>query len=179
MTDTVHRTGLMKHGTGQTDTKRKKEGLMKNRIKIFALTVLTVLLVFASVSFNPIRAEAGLKDGNYYFSSCAVTKFQIKNNAMILRTEKKAGSEITRNGDNDYKSYKIKTGVSKNCKYILKYFDRRTGKADSDKSNYSEIKDIIDFDRSWYIETGSANNVVESYIKVKNGRVVKIVYCAM
>ena len=78
---------------------------MKNRIKIFALTVLTVLLVFASVSFNPIRAEAGLKDGNYYFSSCAVTKFQIKNNAMTLRTEKKAGSEITRNGDNDYKSY--------------------------------------------------------------------------
>lgn len=152
---------------------------MKNRIKMFALTLLTALLVFTSVSFNPIMAEAGLKDGTYNFSPCSAAKFQIKNNTLTLKMEKKEGSEITRNGDNEYKSYKIKAGVSKNCKYILKYFDRRTGKADSDKSNYSEIKDIIDSERSWYMETGVINNVVDSYIKVKNGRVVKIVYCAM
>lgn len=38
---------------------------MKNRIKMFALTLLTALLVFTSVSFNPIMAEAELKDGTY------------------------------------------------------------------------------------------------------------------
>ena len=124
-------------------------------------------------------AEPVVKPYGCDFSPCSAAKFQIKNNTLTLKMEKKEGSEITRNGDNEYKSYKIKAGVSKNCKYILKYFDRRTGKADSDKSNYSEIKDIIDSERSWYMETGVINNVVDSYIKVKNGRVVKIVYCAM
>lgn len=47
------------------------------------------------------------------------------------------------------------------------------------KTDYREIKDIIDSDRSCYRETGAANNVVSSYIKVKNGMVAKIVYRAM
>lgn len=62
---------------------------MKNRIKIFALTLLTALLVFTSVSFNPIRVEAGLKDGTYNFSPCSAAKFQIKNNTLTLKMEKK------------------------------------------------------------------------------------------
>lgn len=153
---------------------------MKNRIKIFTLALLTFMLISASVFGNPARAEARIKDGDYSFSSCAVTKFQIRNNTLTLKTEKKPGSEITRNKNSEYKSYKLKARVSKNCKYILEYYVRGVGELDSRrKTDYMEIKDIIDFDRSWYVETGAANNVLKSYIKMKNGRVVKIVYCAM
>lgn len=172
----------MRHGTAQTGTKLQKEKLMKNRIKIkiFTLALLTFMLISALASENPVRAEAGLKDGTYDFSSCAVTKFQIRNNTLTLKTEKKHGSEITSNKNSEYKSYKLKARVSKNCKYILEYYVRGVGELDSRrKTDYREIKDIIDFDRSCYRETGAANNVVSSYIKVKNGMVAKIVYRAM
>lgn len=153
---------------------------MKNRIKIFTLALLTFMLISALASENPVRAEAGLKDGTYDFSSCAVTKFQIRNNTLTLKTEKKHGSEITSNKNSEYKSYKLKARVSKNCKYILEYYGRGVGELDSRrKTDYREIKDIIDSDRSCYRETGAANNVVSSYIKVKNGMVAKIVYRAM
>lgn len=48
-----------------------------------------------------------------------------------------------------------------------------------DVTDYKGIKDTIDTERSFYEESGFVQNVLNSYFKVKNNKVVKIAYCAM
>lgn len=153
---------------------------MKNIFKAFTMTLLLALLVSASVSANPARAEAKVKDGIYGFTPSQVTKFQIKDGTMTLKVDKADLYGITKNNDQEYKSYKLKAKVSKNCKYVTETYVRGIGELDSRKiTDYNEIKGIIDMERNFYKESGYVQNVVTSYLKVKNNKVVKIVYCAM
>ena len=153
---------------------------MKKIFKAFTMTLLLVLLVSASVSANPARAEAKVSDGIYGFTPSHVTKFQIKDGTMTLKVDKADLYGITKKNDQEYKSYKLKAKVSKNCKYVTETYVRGIGELDSRKiTDYNEIKSIIDMERNFYKESGYVQNVVTSYLKVKNNKVVKIVYCAM
>lgn len=151
---------------------------MKREIKKFAMLLPILLLMVILTSGNAIRVDAKVQDGKYYFSSCATKKFQIKDNKLTLKVNKSKGNEIT---IGDKKLYKLNVKVSKNCKYGYEGYSRRDMGSNPEKrgSTYSEVKELIKFDSDWYKESGYANNFTNSYIKIKNGKVVKIVYCVL
>lgn len=153
---------------------------MKNKLKNFTMTLLFAVLVFASVFGSSVRTEAKSTDGVYNFTPCRVTKFQIKDGTLTLKVDKADIEGITKNNDTEYKSYKLKVKVAKNCKYITEYYQRGKGTlVEKNTIDYKEIKDIINRERTDYNQYGYSNNVVYSYLKVKNNKVVKIAYCAM
>lgn len=149
---------------------------MKNKIKNIIITLSFVLFMIAMIGGNPIRSEAKVKDGTYNFSSCMVTKFQVKNNRLTLKVSKDDTSGITKTNDENYKKYKLTVKVSKNCKYRWEEFQRMTGESNSGKSNYRKVKKSIAEDRAFYKQSGNYNNVGLSRIVVKNNQVVKLVH---
>lgn len=58
-------------------------------------------------------------------------------------------------------------------------YSRRTGESYSGKTNYQEVKKAINGDRNFYKEYGYVSNFADSYIEIKNNKVVKIVYVHM
>lgn len=152
---------------------------MKTKIKNIIMTLSFVLLIIAMVGENPIRSEAKVKDGTYYFSPCMVTKFQVKNNKLTLKVSKDDDTGITKKNNESYKKYKLTANVSKNCKYRWEMFHRMTGESEVANSSYKEIKESIAWDRSTYKQSGNYNTVGSSSIVVKDGQVVKIVYLYM
>ena len=149
---------------------------MKTKIKNIIMTLSFVLFIIAMVGENPIKCEAKVKNGTYYFSSCMVTKFQVKNNKLTLKVSKDDDYGITKKNNESYKKYKLTVNVSKNCKYKSEWFHRMTGESEVANSSYKEVKKSIEGDRSAYKQSGSYSNVGSSSIVVKNGQVVKIVY---
>lgn len=147
---------------------------MKSKIKNFTMLLPVLLLMVVLIAGNTIRVDAKAQDGTYNFNSCAITKFQIRNNKLTLKVDKSDGITI-----GDKKLYKLNVKVSKNCKYVYEGYSRRDLGSNPEKRNltYSELKESIKFDRDWYEENGYANNLASSYLKVKNGKVAKIVYC--
>ena len=114
-----------------------------------------------------------------YFSPCTVTKFQIKDGTLVLKMDKGDTGGITKENNKNQKIYKLKMKIAKNCKYRSMEYIRGTGESFSGKASYGEIKEAISVDRSFYKETGYANNVADSCIEVKGNKVVKIKYIHM
>lgn len=80
----------------------------------------------------------------------------------------KAGnnSGIIKKYDKDYKGYKLKVRVSKNCKYILKNYDILTGKSNSRNVKYADVKKSIANDRSIYKKNKDYANVILDSIRI-------------
>lgn len=102
---------------------------MNTKIKNF-LIVVSVVLLAASM---PARAAAKVQDGKYYFSPCVVTKFQIKDRILVLKIDKADSTGINKNNNKNYKKYKLKVKVSKNCKYRFMDYHRMTGESSTGK----------------------------------------------
>ena len=58
-------------------------------------------------------------------------------------------------------------------------YNRGTGESYSGKTNYQEVKKAINGDRNFYKEYGYASNFADSYIEIKNNKVVKILFVHM
>jgi len=152
---------------------------MNTKIKNFLIAVSIVLLTVAMPASNTARAEAKVQDGKYYFSPCMVTKFQIKDGVLVLKIDKADATGISKNNNKNYKKYKLKVKVSKNCKYRFMDYNRMTGDSLTGKMDYKEMKNAIKGDRDFYKESGYASNFADSCIDVKNNKVVKITYVHM
>lgn len=140
---------------------------MENKIKNIIMTLSFVLFMIAMVGGNPIRSEAKVKDGTYYFQPCMATKFQVKNNRLILKVSKASNnSGIIKKYDKDYKGYKLKVKASKNCKYILRNYDIFTGKSNSRNVKYADVKKLIVHDRSIYKKNENYTNVILDSIRI-------------
>ena len=132
------------------------------------------IAAFAVIVFNPLYADAKVKDGTYYFSSCRVSSFKVKGGKMTLKV---AGSEgITKKGSSSFNKKKMTVKVNKNCKYYISGYERLTGKKSRYRATYKEVKKSISFDSSWYKKNKFYNNRAYSYFVVKNGKIVKIIY---
>lgn len=151
---------------------------MKNKFKSLFVMIAFVLLVVVMAGGTTVKAASAVADGSYYFSSCMVTKFQVKNNKLTLKISKKDDTGIE-NGDGSYKKYKLEVKVAKDCKYLWEDFVRGTGESSSGKTTYAEMKKAIKGDRDFYVQTSSFSNVGMSRVEVKNGKAVKIVYFHM
>ena len=154
------------------ETKRNAHGIFHWKV-----IVLGVLLVLCMGTKTEVKAVA--KDGRYSFSSCVVTKFQVKNHTLILKLSKAdtGGHGITAPDGTDNK-YTLKLKIAKNCKYYEQFSSRREMAPGSvKKSSYKKIKQYISGDRKTYKESGFANNLAESVITVKNNKAVEIRYC--
>lgn len=151
---------------------------MNTKIKNFLIAVSIVLLAAAMPANNTARAEAKVQDGKYCFSPCMVTKFQIKDRVLVLKIDKTDTTGISKN-NNNYKKYKLKVKVSKNCKYRFMDYNRMTGDSLTGKMDYKEMKNAIKGDRDFYKESGYASNFANSCIDVKNNKVIKIMYVHM
>lgn len=135
------------------------------------------LATFVIIAVNPVYADAKVKNGTYYFSSCMTTTFKVKGGKMTLKVTGTEG--ITKKGSSSFKKKKMTVKVAKNCKYYNSYFMRGTGESGKSKSTYSQVKKNISFDRSWYKENGYYNNAGLSSFVVKKGKIVKIIYFSM
>lgn len=138
---------------------------MKNKIKKIIMTVSFVLLIIVMTGETPVKTEAKVKDGTYCFPSWMVTKFQVKNNRLTLKVSKAGDSGITRKNDKDYKKYKFTVKASKNCKYILKKYDRLTGESNSKSVDCSDFEKLIARERFFY-NMGDYVNVILDSIRI-------------
>ncbi len=50
---------------------------------------------------------------------------------------------------------------------------------DKRSTTYCEVKKSIKFDRYCFTINGYANNFTDFYIKIKNGKVLRVVYCVL
>lgn len=152
---------------------------MSKKIVNLFTNISIILLIIVIIAGNTARTEAKIQDGKYNFSPCMVTKFQVKDSILVLKTDKNNTSGITKGNNKNYKKYKLKIKVAKNCKYRFMEYNRGTGESYSGKTDYQEVKKAINEDKNFYKKYGYASNVADSYIKIKNNKVVKIVYVHM
>lgn len=145
---------------------------MKLRLKHTIITLMMIIAAFTIINAGSINASAKVKNGTYLFSSCNTKTFKVKKNKLTIKMTGKYG-EITKKGNTTFSKKKMTVKVAKNCKYYTKYFSRTTGKQSISKSTYKKVKNYIDGD------TSKTNNVGLSEFRVKNGKVVKIIYFSM
>lgn len=153
---------------------------MRNVKKLFMGWAL-VVCILASVLGYSNSAQAKSKKTTYYFSSCEVTKFNLKNNKLTIATDKRSKNKtgIYIEGNEKNKKYKVTYKVAKNCKWVEATFSRYNGKSSSSKSTYKNVKKCIKFDRNWYKENGSPNNFGLCSFVVKNKKIIKVRYFFM
>ena len=153
---------------------------MRNVKKLFVCLAM-LLCVLAPVLGYSNSVQAKSKETTYYFSSCEVSKFNLKNNKLTIVIDKKMKNRngIYKKGHKKNKKYKVTYKVAKNCKWVEESFCRGNGKSERKKSTYKKVKKSIQFDHSFSKEWGEISNRGLCSFIVKNKKIIKVKYFYM
>ncbi len=145
------------------------ENLMKN--KSFIKLVVTFTFFFVGVlCIKSTRASAK----SYTFEPFQVTKFNLSNGYLTVKTSSDSYIGIGKNGKKYKRTLKMK--VAHDCAWKYKYYQLSNGFKGTEKSSYSKIKDCVENDRKAYVKYKDTYNHGCSTIKVKNGKIVMVEY---
>lgn len=150
---------------------------MGNGKRILIRMILTLCMLASVLGYsNSIQAKA--KKTTYYFASYEVTQFKLKKNKLTIETDKNIVDKtgIFKKGNEQSKKYKMTFKVAKNCKWVEAEFNRYNGSNSSSKSTYKKVRERIQFDRSWYKESGYSTNVGLCSFVVKNKKIIRVEY---